>query len=266
MSALVELSNGVLYLLKIVSVMVPDEKRTERGYIRKQAILVGLFVRIAKLYECLIDNICKKRGETILIFTRLIFETRTKVLYLMESPPSSYRSFVTSSFRPEKEILKDIENKKKKRKLLPIEERMLQSVKKAMEEARISKKELFAIRNWKLDGKDFRAILATLGEEKIYTYAFRTPSHAIHGDWADLLRSHLKKEGRFYRPKLEFDTPDPRGLAPVSILVLDVAIKYLKKFRLDRDEIITSIAGKLSQKIGEIDREHEAFLGQSTTG
>lgn len=266
MSTLVELSNGVLCLLKIVAILYPDEKSRKCGYTRRKAILVGLFVRMVKLYECLLDNICKKRGEITLILTRLIFETQVKMEYLMKSKSSSYKSFVGSSFRAEKETLLDLEAKKKQRTLLPIEKRMMKSVKKAMKEARISKKELLLMRRWKLDGKNFRALLRDIDQDESYLYMFRTPSHVVHGDWADLLRNHLKKEDRFYRANLEFDSPDPRLLAPITMKTLDFLTKYLRKLRLDRDRTISSLTDKLLKKFKEIDKAHEALLSRAFEG
>ena len=264
-STLVKLGNGVLYLLRLVAVMAPDEKRAQRGYTRRRAVLIGLFVRLGKLYKCLLDNICQEQGEITLIFVRLIFETKARLEYLMQAKSSSYRSFVVSSFRAEKEILQAMEEKKTQRALLSIEQRMIQSVRKAMAEARISRKELVKMKQWKLNGKDFKTILRNIGQENMYLYGFRTPSHTVHGDWADLLRSHLKKEGRFYKAKIEFDTPDPRALSPSSILVLDCTIKYVRRLQLDRDRVVTSLAYKLLKKLKEIERAHDVFLQQAIT-
>ncbi len=260
MSSLVKISNSILYLLKLTASLAPDEKRAQRGYIRNQAILVGLFVRLTKLYECLLDSMCKNWGEIAQIFSRLIFETRIKLEYLMQSGPSSYRSFVISSLLAEKEILEDIEAKKKKGSLLPIEIRMLRSVKNCIREARMSKKELLAIKGPNLDGKNFRQILKDLGQEQNYIYAFRTPSHLIHGDWVDLLFNHLQKEGRFYHPKIEHNTADPRLIGPISISILDFLFKYIKKLRLNGDHVIVNIAKRLREKLFEIEGAHESFL------
>ena len=264
MATLVELGNIVLGLIRFIAISYPDDLKAHRGYTKRHAILVGLLIRLGKLYDCLLDNICKKRAEIVLILRRLISETKTKMEYLMKSKSSSYRSFVISSLRAEKETLQDMKTKKKQRPLLPIEKRMMRSVKKAIKEAGISQKELFTIRQWNLDGKDFRAILRDMGQEKDYLYLYRTPSHVIHGDWADLLRHHLRKKGRFYRPHLDYNIPDPRLLAPVSMMLLKFILRYIEKFKLDSGCDLTSLIDKLFNKFLEIDRAHESFLPRKT--
>ncbi len=262
MTILVELGNIVLGVLRFIAISYPDETKASRGYIRRHAILVGLFIRLGKLYDCLLDNICKNRAEIALILLRLIFETMTKIEYLMISRPSSYRSFVISSLRAEKETLQDMKEKKKQRSLLPIEKRLLRSSKKAIKEAGISQKDLFQVRQWALDGKDFRAILRNLGHESNYLYAYRTQSHVVHGDWGDLLRHHLRKEGRFYRPHLDYNAPDARLIAPISMMILKLIPKYIEKLKLDSECNLTSLIDKLFNKYLEIDRAHESFLSR----
>lgn len=229
MTILVELGNIVLGVIRFIAISYPDETKANRGYIRRHAILVGLLIRLAKLHDCLLENICKDRAEIALILLRLMFETMAKMDYLMISKPSSYRSFVISSLRAEKETLQDMKEKKKQRPLRPIEKRLMRSSKKAIREAGILQKGLFLQRQWTIDGKDFRAILMHLDRESDYLYGYRTQSHVIHGDWGDLLRHHLRKHGGFYKPHLGYNPSDPRLIGPVSMMLLKLLYRYLKK-------------------------------------
>ena len=157
----VEIMNRCLYLLKTGAASVPDAETASKGYPKNEAIIVGHMVRITKLYEGFLMHICSHQQELAHIFIRLIFETAIRMEYLItsKSQKESLQSFILSSYRPEKEMLQDLENKAKQRQLIPIEKRMRSSIISWLRRDEINQEELFNNTIWNFDGKNFREIM-----------------------------------------------------------------------------------------------------------
>lgn len=260
MTIAVELMVRTAILLRFVASLFPSDKTLERGVTKRRAIVVGLLVRLTKLYHGLLMHVAKKQRDLCMIFDRLLIETEAKMTYLMAARRSSFRNFVQISFRPEKEMLKDLKQKRKARKLLPIERRMLSSVQHHLRDDHVSIKWLERNKTWDLDGKNFRQLFAMLGPEWRYSYGFGIGSHWVHGNWFDLKTHHLEKEGRFYKPKLTYRIPDPRNVCPVTRLCLQAVLRYLKWAKVDPDG---HVAGLVSQVLGvaeALDEAHELSM------
>ncbi|MYI93142.1 hypothetical protein F4083_02305, partial [Candidatus Poribacteria bacterium] len=126
----VEIMNRCLYLLKLGVRASPDVETARRGYTKHRAIIVGHMVRLTKLYEGVLIHICSHHQELAHILFRLIFETATRMEYLIisKTKKKSCRSFILASYRPEKEMLQDLKSKAKQQPPIPIEKRMRKSI------------------------------------------------------------------------------------------------------------------------------------------
>ncbi len=163
-----EIMNFTLYLLRAgVSLSRPGED--QRGVSRNRAIVMGHLIRTMKLYECFVEHACADKREICMIFSRLLLETLIRLRYPLGARRASFKHFVLISYRPEKEHLADLEEKKRWRPLIPIEHRILASVKNHLRADRITQRQLRQNRNWDLDNKNFRAILQELGIDKGYS-------------------------------------------------------------------------------------------------
>ena len=260
----VEIMNRCLYLLKLGVCASPDVETARRGYTKHRAIIVGHMVRLAKLYEGVIIHICSHHQELAHIFFRLIFETTIRMEYLITSKTKkkSCRSFIFTSYRPEKDMLQDLKSKAKQQPPIPIEKRMRKSISFRLRRDRITQKKLFKNRKWDVDSKNFRAIMGTFNLDSMYAYGFGSASHQVHGDWCDLQYYHLKKDGRYYTPELSFTTPDPRTACPITYACLDSLLKYLKWSKSDPNDIIKPIVEKLFVLNRALDEAHEVSLGE----
>lgn len=226
MAVAMELMNHAQYLLFVGISLAPTQMQAENGVTRRRAIVLGHLVRIHKLYNALRYHTANKERNICAIFDRLLIETVFRAEYLMKARTNSFRSFVLTSYRPEKQMLDDLRQKSSLRPFEPIERRMMASIKHCLRQDRVSVEELKANKNWDLDGKSFRQILSDLGCERGYAYGFGIGSHWIHGDWFDLRRHHLKRTDGRYRPRWDDDVPDPRGVCPSTILCL--SLKFAK--------------------------------------
>lgn len=260
----VEIMNRCLYLLKMGAASAPDAETAKKGYAKNEAIIVGHMVRITKLYEGVLMHICSHQQELAHIFFRLILETAIRMEYLItsESPKKSFQSFIFTSYRPEKEMLQDLENNAKQGPLIPIQERMRRSIISWLREDGINQKELLKNKNWNLDGKNFREIMKTFNLDSMYPYGFGIASHCVHGDWFDIAYYHLEQDERYYTPDLFFTEPDPRTACPITSVCLDSLLKYLKWNTSDPDNIISPVVEKLRELNLALDAAHENTLGE----
>lgn len=92
-------------LLKLGKIAVCLQRPKRPGYAKRHAPLIGLMVRMVKLFEGLLDQIVRDKGELGAVFMRPLHEAHIKFEYLLRSGPQSVRSFFITSFRPEKEML-----------------------------------------------------------------------------------------------------------------------------------------------------------------
>ena len=260
----VEIMNRCVYLLKLGVRASPGVETARRGYTKHRAIIVGHMVRLTKLYEGVLIHICSHHQELAHIFFRLIFETTIRMEYLITSKnkKESCRSFIFTSYRPEKDMLQDLKSKAKQQPPSPIEKRMRKSISSRLRRDRITQKKLFKNKKWDVDGKHFRAIMGTFNLDSMYAYGFGSASHQVHGDWRDLESYHLKQDGRYYTPELPFTTPDPRAACPITHACLGSLLKYLKWSKSDPNDIIKPIVEKLIGLNRALDEAHENSLGE----
>ena len=260
----VEIMNLCLYLLKTGVALAPEAEASRKGYTKHRAIIVGHIVRITKLYEGSIIHICNHQLELATVFLRPIFEAAIKMEYLISSQTKkeSCRSFILTSYRPEKEILQDLNTKAEKRPLTQIEKRMQRKIVSRLKEDGISQTELLNNKTWKIDGKDFRTIMKTLNYDSMYSYGFGNASHYVHGDWYDIDLHHLKQNGQYYTPNLDFDIPDPRLACSLTGICLRTLLIYLKWNASDPDSLIGALVEKLIALNRALDAAHENTLGE----
>jgi hypothetical protein len=260
MTLAIEIMNNAQFLLRVDISLTPTELQSEKGVTKRSAIVLGHLVRIHKLYNALRYHTTEKQRDMCMILTRLLVETASKAEYLMKARRRSFRSFVLASYRPEKQMLDDLLKKSAARPLLPIERRMIASIKHNLREDRISVKELMANGRWDVDGKNFKQILSDLGHEAGYAYGFGNGSHWVHGDWFDLKSHHLEKVDGRYCPRWQSGVPDPRGVCPATILCLTCLIEFIKWNRSDPNRLVVSIIQKLLDVTHRLDAAHELSL------
>lgn len=263
MNFVVVLMNYCLYLLKVSVALAPSSSIANNGFSKHTAIVVGHMVRMTKLYEGFLIHISKGQAELALIFFRLIYETSIRMSYLIESKmkKETFHSFILTSYKPEKEILEDLYEKKENRPLINIEKRMIRKIESRMQKDGISTQELMNNKTWNIDGKNARELLKALGNEKQYAYAFSNGSHFVHGDWCEIDLYHVDKKGHFYTPQLNFTTPDPRIACSVNTQCLRTLLKYLAWRKSDPDKVVFPVIQKLLELNRKVDSAHENTLG-----
>ena len=165
------------------------------------------------------------------------------MIYLISSRDlrRSCKSFILASYKPEREALKDLKDKERKRTLIPIERRIWRSIMSMLRRDRITQDTLQNNRFWNVDGKNVRAMMRAIKMDEKYAYSFGNGSHFVHGDWIEMRKHHLRRDGRYYSPKMEYTDPDPRVSYPLTNLCLESLLRYLGWSDADPDGMVTSV-------------------------
>jgi hypothetical protein len=251
-----------LYLLRL-SVALDPSKGKNAGFKREDAVLVGLMVRVVKLYEAFYQNVAKRQLEVCGILLRTLNETEYKLQYLILRTREGHGvgNFFIASYKPEKQMLDYLSQLNEERELEPIETRMLRSIERELSEEGISIEDLLANKNWNQDGKNVRDILKYLDADHLYPFAYGAPSCWVHGGWGELRRYHLNKEkdGR-YTPRLDFGDPDPRFAGPVTITCLELAKDFIAWAHGGKEAAVTYVIDQVMQHVFALEQSHEATL------
>jgi hypothetical protein len=234
-----------------------------RKWNRDQAILGGLLVRAYKLTSALLDQTCQHRRETTFILGRLLFESLINVQYLViKDSKEIYQAFVIDSLRHEKKLMERIEGNIAKASglILPIEDRMLGSIKKAFDKSGVKSDEVTkqAAKPWK--DVDLFQRSSAVGWGEGYLALFGGPSHHVHGSWQDLIEYHLHHDGSGFTPELAWHMPRPQVLFTLARVGLATLTTYLEYLAGDEAEGVIGAVEDLWKRIDVADRAHEAFL------
>lgn len=195
---------------------------SEGGWNREDAILGGLMVRLYKLISALLDQVCQHRAEIAQIMCRLAFEAVVDIRYLLRKMDAELaEDFVRTSYRQERILRDQISERIRARngEMLPIEDRMLKSIDRAVAMSGISLDDVSTKRrDW--GGKNTRAkAKEVFGDDLAYIGAFGGMSQSVHGSWGDLMQFHLKTEdGKRFGPHSEWGHPRPQLLTTIIFL------------------------------------------------
>ena len=200
---------------------------------RNQAICAGLLVRIAKYMVSAVKLSADiEHGETVQALNRCIIESAVNLRYLLlKDDDELFDRFVKDSLVAERELYDIIQGNIKVSGgvQLIIEQGMLNSIMETCEQSGLTVEEInLKPGNW---GGSFRDKLAALGYDwQAYTVLERIPSHAIHGDWVDLVKNHLVPKDDGFEPNYDRLNTDGGLLSPIGIFVVEAARDYLGKY------------------------------------
>lgn len=239
----------------------------QAGWSRNQAIVGGHVVRLFKLIDALLDQTCKHRRETSMVFARLAFETIVNLVFLCKNCTEDvFASYIQYSMRHEKKLFDRIHSNITARdgEVLPIEQRMINSIEKKADVSGISISDASSStpQNWA--GKNLFEKAKAVGFEQAYLAVFGGGSHTVHGNWMDMLEYHLRVEDDMFHPDGEWSPPRPQILLALAKLSVEALVSYFDYLgHLDARKIMDEILSDLWQRIREVDELHETYLQKS---
>lgn len=241
------------------SILPPSPHRWNRH----EAVVIGHLVRLYKLTSAMLDQTCQHRRETTFIFGRLAFECIVNTLFLIKNDkPEIASSYIEYSMRHEKRlrdrILSNIETRGGE--VLHIEQRMLRSIKSSAKRSGVDLDLIKPPTNW--GGKNLFEKAKDVGLEEAYLGAFAGPSHAVHGNWQDLLEYHLDSDEDGYTADLDWHRPRPQLLTTLAHLIAETLSVFFSEVLGELGDELAEKVSDLQERVGQLVYLHEEFLAQ----
>ncbi len=263
----VELYKEVLQITAILSCIYNlDDDGSPRAWTRDEAVITGLMIRAYKLQESILSEICEKRMEIVDILTRCLGESLINLKYLLKhkDDPELFEDYIEYSLRSEKRLFIKIEdNVKASGKELPIEKRMKASILRSFEKAEYDMDKVNE-KSYETWGEKGHKKAIDLGMEDIYFVMCGLRSHAIHGNFQDLIRYHLEYKDGYFSPNTNWGHPRPQIVNAIALLSAQVNKDYLDKAiqRYNESEEIGKKLDDMIIRIKIVDELHEQFLNE----
>lgn len=236
-----------------------------RCWNRNQAIVGGQMVRLYKLISAILDQTCQHRREIAFILARLAFETIVNVKYLIANASQElFDSYVCYSLKHEKKLLNKIEHNIKQRngEILPIEERMLRSIKTTFVKSEVTRDQVSTNepRNW--GGKNIYQKAEDVGLSEAYLGVFGGGSHSVHGNWMDLLGYQLQDVEGGFRAQHDWRYPRPQINFAISLLTTHALAEYSQFLAIEElSALMLPRIADVVERIEVFDAAHESYLG-----
>jgi hypothetical protein len=265
-SVIFELYKEAVSVVNLAAHVLDEGATAEGGWPRNQAICAGLMIRIAKFMVVVAQLSAKDdRGEVVNALNRSIMESAINLEFLVRAKDDRFfDQFVVSSLGPERELYDLIQDNVRSRggEVWPIEYRMLASIDQTCGTAGVKIEDVK--RKYGDWGGGMRERLKALRREAQYVSMQRIPSHAVHGTWVDLYKSHLgydQQTNRFH-PENTFSSVDARALAPIAIIVLEATHPYIERFfsEIPESRLVINRIDDLCQRTLGADAAHEKLM------
>jgi hypothetical protein len=204
------------------------------------------------------------------IVGRLAFECIVNLRFLLKyaDDASVFDSYVAYSMRNERRLQDNIEERISGRdgEVLPVESRMLSSIAKVAKASGLRMEDVSASRPREWADKNIFERAEAVGLGEAYLGAFRGPSGSVHGSWMDLLEFQLETnhdEGTF-APSFEWRNPRPQIAQTIAYLAVKAVRDYFNHLGEGPLGFIDERFDRLSSRILQAARAHEAYLVRSS--
>lgn len=224
----VEVFKEACFMLIPIASLRKKNSEGDVPYNKSEAAIMGNLARYVKLSNALLEQFVKKRGETVHILIRCLAETYINTLFLLKfSDSNTINHYIKQSLRIEKQMLQIIQDNIKSRdSILPIEKRMIDSIKRTISLSGFDENKLTSGSKW--DDK-VRARIFEIIDPEFYVLLYGTSSHAVHGNWQDLIDHHLiEKDGGFFQNN-DWNFPHYQLLMAATMLTNDLTIEVARK-------------------------------------
>jgi hypothetical protein len=224
------------------------------------APIVGNLVRYTKLSNALLEQFVQKRTETATIIFRCLAETFVNLKYFINYKDAhTTRHYIKKSLVLEKDLIEIIKrNVSDAGQSKAIEDRMIKSITKTF---KISKFEFEQVNNSiKWDAK-IKAKIKEILHPDFYVLIYGTASHAVHGNWQDLIIHHLDEYEDGFLPKANWTYPTLQMIESATAISCNLWHDYISNVQDhgdERDKLLAHIMDirNRCKKLGEA---HEEF-------
>jgi len=222
------------------------------------AVLMGLMVRLHKLFDTFLLLICEHRMDMAMILARCAYDTSIDILYFCHTKDQSKTAeFIDTTLATSKRIYEDVERDEKAGKGDPLlRERIKSSVEDDFREAGRKLGDVQST-NWRRKETVFDRAKA-VGLEGMHTFLFRNLSRPVHGSWSELVKYHLWKDGKSWRPNFNYAVPRPQIMSSFPILLAMAAMVYAED--VAKSQPMADRLQKIIDWFQSMSDRHETFL------
>lgn len=228
------------------------------------AVLMGLMVRMTKLFDTYLMLLCEHRMDMALILARCSYDTAIDLLYLCQKmDKSQIGEFIDTSLATSKAIYEFMENDDRTGSGDPVTRKRIRN--SIEDDFREAGRTLASIQS-----KGWQRKVSTLdraksvGLERMHVLLFRNLSRPVHGSWSELVKYHLTKDGEFWRPNLEHPIPSPQMMSSSPIVIARAASSYADK--VANDKLMPSRLLTIEEWFKSMSYRHEEFLRDNNSG
>jgi hypothetical protein len=252
-----------MLLVPVASIYRTDSNGNKVPFKHEEAALIGNLVRYCKLCSAFLEQITKKRIETSLIFFRCLSETYINLKFFLKfKDENTLRQYIQNSLRVEKELLDIIKrNVSEKEEAEHIEERMMASINRAFRTSDFEEEDINNSSKW--DAK-VKSRIKEIIHPDFYVLIYGLASHAVHGNWQDLINYHLEKEGDGFLPDTDWTMPTLQIIHATTVLSCDLLHNYATEVLPDSESKTNLIANieDIMSRAFKLDGQHELFTQQ----
>lgn len=215
---------------------IKNVDRNPTGFSLEDAPILGLLVRSWKLFKELIKYHEADNAEIISLLERPLIEASVVATYLLNGDSTDIEDYRKCSYKDRLRILRDLEagsafyeTKAGKRLLKAVRRKM------AFENLTAADFEVQKKNRWRIGGKTFYDIFATVVNEDLYACTYGMMSESIHGSWNDSMDFCLFKNDDGSFTGCPFHHPaDIRYLSP-TLRFMDAPFRLWIK-RIDAED------------------------------
>ncbi|MBC8200145.1 MAG: hypothetical protein H8E80_08925 [Desulfobacteraceae bacterium] len=214
---------------------IKNIERNPTGYNFNDAAILGLLIRIWKIFKEVVYYYKEDKGEIIAHLDRLILESAVIAHYLLINDEDVTVDYRKCSYKDRLNIIVD-SNRSPEFFKTPAGIRLKSSILNKMnaEGWSVDSFEEQKRNRWKLSGKNFYEIFREIVPQNLYKYLYGIPSEAIHGSWNESMDFHLQRnqDGTF-SPYPHYQPVDMRFITPLLRITNEPYLLWLK--RIDAD-------------------------------
>jgi hypothetical protein len=258
MEAYVELLKQSIEILYYVSETKYFSSDEPISITKDEAVVAGNLARLIKLNISLLQNTCESKLEICQIISRSLAETFVNLKYiLVKGEANVKRNYIKHSLITEKSLWQTIkDNIDERDEELPIETRMKNSIQSSFDESDFELDEVSKSSKW----KSIKARVKQVSSEAFYDVFYGISSHAVHGNWQDILGNHLNKVEEGFKMRLEWNRPRPQIIHGPIIFNLDIALAFSDNNDSEEFNLIKSKAEILKKYLLALSEGHEELL------
>jgi len=229
MDAYVELLKQTIQSFwQVVQLKYCDEFGKPMTIDKENAVLGGNIIRLLKLSTSYLQNICEGKSEICYIIGRSLAETAINLKYmLIEGEERVKRNYIKHSLITEKELWETIKLNITERSgnTLNIEKRMQKSIENSFDKSDFEIDDINRSSKW----KSIKSRADVVAGEMFYSVFYGIGSHAVHGNWQDVLMNNLEKSDNNFKLQFDWNIPKPQMLDGPIIFNLDLLQTFTEK-------------------------------------